>query len=82
MVVANASVLKEENKVKDVSGLACYAGKNSNTKAFYLHDNICYAFSLSAIAVNSRPSDPVNCHMKTHVFLPNEGKVSNLSKES
>ena len=77
LVLADVSMLKEENRVKDASELACHAVRESDTKASCMHENLCYVLNISTISVNSIPSNPVNCLVKNQVLLPNKGsKVS------
>ena len=73
VILADESMLKEENRVKDASGFACHALRDSDTKASCMHENICYVLNISTIAVNSTPSNPVNCHVKKQVLLPTKG---------
>ena len=63
LVKADVSLLKEENIVKDASGFACHASRESATKVSCVHENICYALDISTISENSTPSNPVNCYV-------------------
>ena len=73
LVLADVSMLKEENRVQGASGLACHAVRDSDTKASCMHDNLCYSLDISTIAVSSKPSNPVNCYVKKQDILPTKG---------
>ena len=74
IVLADVSMLKEENIAEGASGFVCHAWKESEAKASCLHEDVCYALGISTVAVSSTPSNPVDCYVKKPVLLPNKGK--------
>ena len=75
-IQADVSMLKEENKVKEASAIGCSTVEGSDTKASCFHENVCYAIDIFDIAVDAKPSNPVNCFVKNEVYLPSEGNSS------
>ena len=76
-IQADTSMLKEENKVIGTSGFGCHL-RSVGTTASCIQEEVCYALDISTLAVNSEPSNPVTCFIKSEIQLPSEGIFSRI----